>query len=394
MNNIKLVKGMTKCEVNDLIEKHGRLHDEIYLGNSYSHNWVCDCGNIIKNKTWSTIKRSNLIKCDKCKYNETEQRYKHEVEKDGEYEYIRSFRRGDRLPNSKIVGDSPYIQIKHKYCGNIYETQAAHFINSRKRCGKCCGSYENSFAYYIEQELREPLEKYWDFDKNTVNPYLISKKTDVVNIWIKCTEVKYHGSYNTNCYIFYSGCKCPYCNPFASNKVHPLDSFGYKHFDKAQSWHPDNKISPFRVALNSGKKYRFVCPECNHEWDVRLADINHGQWCPQCASSKGEQKITKWLRINNINFIPQKEFDGLIGLGGGNLSYDFYLPDYNLLIEYQGEFHDGTARQQTEEQFKKQKEHDKKKCEYAKGNNINLLEIWYWDFNNIEEILRKQILRR
>ena len=38
-----------------------------------------------------------------------EQRYRYEVEKDGEYEYIRSYRKGDVLPNGRIVGDSPYI---------------------------------------------------------------------------------------------------------------------------------------------------------------------------------------------------------------------------------------------------------------------------------------------
>ena len=67
------------------------------------------------------------------------------------------------------------------------------------------------------------------------------------------------------------------------------------------------------------------------------------------------------------------------------------MPSYNLLIEFQGEYHDGTARNQTEEGFKKQQEYDKKKKEYAKNNNIDLLEIWYWDFNNIENILIEKL---
>ena len=87
------------------------------------------------------------------------------------------------------------------------------------------------------------------------------------------------------------------------------------------------------------------------------------------------------------------KFDNLKGVGGNPLSYDFYLEDFNILIEYQGEFHDGTARQQTEEQFKIQKEHDKRKKEYAISHNINLLEIWYYDYDNIENIL-KEVLKR
>lgn len=341
------------------------------------------------------------INCGCVKYNKIEDYYKYEVEKTGEYEYIRSFRAGDTLPNGKLVRKHSYLQVKHKYCGSVYEVTANSFINARSRCSKCCGSYENSFAYYIEKILGEPIEKYWDFEKNTVNPYHIWKNHNG-KVYIKCQSEEinklnglkkkdYHGSYEVRCYDFTNGNRCPYCNTFASKKVHPLDSFGYKHFDKVQSWHPDNKISPFRVAPSSQKKCKFVCETCNNIWTTRLVNISKGSWCPQCASSKGEKRINSWLRLNNIEFIPQKEFDGLIGTRGGNLSYDFYLPECNLLIEYQGEYHDGMTTNQTKKEFRIQQEHDKRKREYAKENNIDLLEIWYWDFDNIEEILYKQI---
>lgn len=197
------------------------------------------------------------------------------------------------------------------------------------------------------------------------------------------------------CGHFVKGSRCNYCNP--RKKVHPLDSFGYKHFDKVLSWHPDNKISPFRISCGSDKKYKFVCPECGHEWSASLSNVTVlKRWCPQCSSSKGEKEIDSWLRLNAITFIPQKEFDGLLGLGGGLLSYDFYLPEYNLLIEYQGKQHEEFIKgfHMTERNFDKQKEHDKRKKEYARNNNIDLLEIWYWDFDNIEEILNKQILNK
>lgn len=79
------------------------------------------------------------------------------------------------------------------------------------------------------------------------------------------------------------------------------------------------------------------------------------------------------------------------GVNNCMLSYDFYIKDFNLLIEYQGEFHDGTANQQTDSTFQKQQEHDRRKKQYAKDNGIELFEIWYWDFENIDEILEKQI---
>ena len=41
--------------------------------------------------------------------------------------------------------------------------------------------------------------------------------------------------------------------------------------------------------------------------------------------------------------------------------------------------------------FKKQLEHDRRKREYAKKNNIDLLEIWYYDIDNIENILIERL---
>ena len=82
----------------------------------------------------------------------------------------------------------------------------------------------------------------------------------------------------------------------------------------------------------------------------------------------------------------------MLGLKGGNLSYDFYLPDYNLLIECQGIQHEKWVKNWiTKEDFEKQLEHDKRKKQYAKEHNINLLEIWYYDIDNIENILINEL---
>lgn len=98
-----------------------------------------------------------------------------------------------------------------------------------------------------------------------------------------------------------------------------------------------------------------------------------------------------YLKDYNIRFERQKKFKDLRGIGNRYLSYDFYLPDYNLLIEYQGEFHDGTANIQNEDEYKTQKEHDKRKSEYAKKHNKKLLEIWYYDYKQICSILSKHL---
>ena len=62
------------------------------------------------------------------------------------------------------------------------------------------------------------------------------------------------------------------------------------------------------------------------------------------------------------------------------------------MIEYQGQQHYYPVNiYGGEEKFEIQQEHDRRKREYAKSNGYNLLEIPYYDYDNIEEILNKAL---
>lgn len=100
----------------------------------------------------------------------------------------------------------------------------------------------------------------------------------------------------------------------------------------------------------------------------------------------GEKIISEWLLINNFTFIPQHKFNEC--KNKRELPFDFYLTDYNICIEYDGVLHYKDKFNNAEE-FKETKKRDKIKTNYCKDNNITLLRIPYWDFNNIEEILRE-----
>jgi very-short-patch-repair endonuclease len=108
---------------------------------------------------------------------------------------------------------------------------------------------------------------------------------------------------------------------------------------------------------------------------------------------KDYDKLSKIDKINNNYYIPQKKFKGLLGMGGGNLSYDFYLPQYKWLCEFQGIQHEKYTPgfQKSKKDFDKQLEHDKRKREYTQQNGYKLLEIWYKDFDNIETILKQEL---
>ena len=112
--------------------------------------------------------------------------------------------------------------------------------------------------------------------------------------------------------------------------------------------------------------------------------------CPVCNSdSSGERIIFQFLNSKHICFEREKIFVNLRGVGGGDLKFDFYLPNYNCLIEFHGLQHEKPIDGYFggEKEFKKRKIHDKMKEEYAINNGYQFLVIWYYDIDNIGQIL-------
>jgi len=106
-----------------------------------------------------------------------------------------------------------------------------------------------------------------------------------------------------------------------------------------------------------------------------MPHLNVASFCRSFC--KGEKEIKTFFEKKNINFERQKIFVDLKDVF--YLSYDFYLPDYNLLIEYNGSQHYKWNKkfQKTLHDFHKQLYHDWLKRKYAKKNNFKLLVIPY-----------------
>ena len=148
------------------------------------------------------------------------------------------------------------------------------------------------------------------------------------------------------------------------------------------------------ITISGHHQSMWLCKcDCGNFKIVRGSDLHSGQTnsCG-CMISSGEYYLITYLMSNNIKYEYQKRFDDCRGIGDKPLSYDFYLPYYNLLIEYQGMQHyKPVILFGGEEQFEIQQEHDRRKREYAKSNGYNLLEIPYYDYDNIEKILDKAL---
>lgn len=151
--------------------------------------------------------------------------------------------------------------------------------------------------------------------------------------------------------------------------------------------------------VNAKTKIKCKCSMHGQEFEMIPSHILRGaSGCSRCNLSIGENKIKDILIKNNINFVQQKRFDDC--KDKYKLAFDFYLPDHNIVIEYDGEQHFRTVTygKMSEEQALKNLEttqkHDAIKNKYCERNNIQLIRIKYTEKENIEKIIKDKIINQ
>lgn len=135
--------------------------------------------------------------------------------------------------------------------------------------------------------------------------------------------------------------------------------------------------------------------DCGAIKEINGVDLKrgHSQSCG-CLRSRGEERISKVLSEMNISFVSQKTFDDCLNFEQTSFLYfDFYLPDHNCCIEYDGEQHFHPVEHfGGKEKFLRLQQHDKIKNEYCKNNNIKMIRISYVDYNKINKEYLSQLI--
>lgn len=133
-------------------------------------------------------------------------------------------------------------------------------------------------------------------------------------------------------------------------------------------------------------KIIIICKKHGEFYQTPDAHKNKLQGCPHCCTSKGELAVKSYLESKGINFIQQKTFVGCSHKG--LLKFDFYLPDNNTAIEFQGRQHfEEVSYFGGAEGFKETVLKDQIKENYCKSNFIKL--ICLSDISEIEQKLSK-----
>jgi hypothetical protein len=166
--------------------------------------------------------------------------------------------------------------------------------------------------------------------------------------------------------------------------------------DLIKEWSNNNANLPESYSEFSHSEVLWRCSVCGNEWADKISNrTNLDRGCKKCSMSKGEKRIFQFIKSFNLKF--SSEYSEIPSVKNGKLRFDFYLSDYNLFIEYHGIQHyepidfAGKGKEWAKNQFKENQRRDKIKEKYCYHNDINLLIIPYWDYDNIEKILEETL---
>lgn len=146
------------------------------------------------------------------------------------------------------------------------------------------------------------------------------------------------------------------------------------------------------------RNLKIKCGLCGKPYTTSFSDYKHDEQrtCLACGKSMSimERKICNFLDRMNIEYVPEKSFEDCRYIR--KLLFDFYLPEYNLLIEYDGEGHYlekfyKNRFDDTLAALKETQKRDQIKTKYCQDNNIPLLRIPYWEKENFETIIINKI---
>lgn len=272
-----------------------------------------------------------------------------------------------------------FICKKHKDKG-IQLKKLDDIVNGKHFC-KYCGIEKRSEKYRIDDSTI--LNKCDELGLIYIDRFIKEQET-----WIKY-KCKKHLNKGIQCVSWYHLKTCAIGCPYCTGRYKTTEDF----IKEMKEINPNIEI--IGEYNGSEKPIKCRCKICNHIWNPIGRSLKNNQGCPNCNLSKGEARIRKFLTDYNISFVQQKLFEDCVYKD--KLRFDFYLQDYNMCIEFDGQQHfepvdfANKGTKWAENLFTHNQIKDSIKNKYCKNKNIKLLRIPYWDIKNIENILASEL---
>lgn len=287
----------------------------------------------------------------------------------------------------KFINTRTDIEVQCRDCGYEWTPRANTLLIGNEKshvcpnCNKVTAVHKKDLYDLLDKESTEIFPLFLKEYDNEV----IKSKDDILIYDNRCKHY-YPTNYNR---IHEQGVKCPFC---ANKKVWR----GFNDIATTDPWMINimkNKKDAFKYTRGSNKKIDWVCPTCNS--DILNKCINdvwkRGLACTKCSDGRSypEKLVANLLDELKVEFKPQFTIEGYPYI------YDFYLPNFNCIIETHGNQHYNehgfgiiheNARSLEEEQ-----ENDRLKEELAKSLGFNYIVI---DCRNSDyEYIKKSIVK-
>jgi very-short-patch-repair endonuclease len=360
--------------INDAINVHGNIYDYslIKYKNNITHvNIICKKHGVFQQDPITHLRGSGCRKC----YNESLLKPK---------KFTRDFFITEARKihgNTYEYGD--FYSLKKKaeiICsihGYFYQRPNNH-LRLKQGCPTC--SKEKK---YIKTE--EFIKKASIIHNNKYDYSLVIYREGKFPIDMIC---KKHGVFKQIASNHLRGSGCPSCD--IENRR--LDIRRFIH--RANNIHGDMYDYSEVDYKNATTKVKIICKKHGNFWQSPNNHVSGSQKCPNCSKesnqSKAEQLISKIINEMNFDYRREATFSDLKNpKTNRHLRYDFYIPELNVVIEYDGKHHYQEVLF-VRDDLNAIKFRDKIKTDYAEQNGLKLIRIPYWI--NIKDILVKELI--
>lgn len=270
-----------------------------------------------------------------------------------------------------LIKVSEIIPIICPYHG-IFNQRAKNHIYNKQGCPKCVPNYIDTDIFIERSNITH--NNIYDYSK-------VKYKNQKHKVIIICKE---HGEFSQSPDKHLLSQGCPGCFKKTRKSVNQF-------IKESNSIHNNEYDYSKSNYINRQTKVVIICKE-HGEFLQSPSKHLYGQGCPLCSMSRGEKYIINYLDNNDISYIKEYKFDNCLSDNDIPLRFDFYLPDFKLLIEYDGQQHFKPLEYFGGDcGFKRIKRNDNIKDNYCLDNKLKLLRIPYEKINSINLILDKTL---
>lgn len=164
--------------------------------------------------------------------------------------------------------------------------------------------------------------------------------------------------------------------------------YGKEPWMKGLTKYTDNrlKISGEKQSLNQKERW------------MKMSEFDKNKKIGELTLAANKAKKDTKIEIIIKDKLDEMKIEYIKNYRYNRFVFDFYLPQYNFVIECQGDYWHGNKEffKILNEVQQKNIERDKKKTEYLKMNNIKSLFLWeneiYRNINNLKEIIWQQLI--